>query len=546
MRNILSLAFLLFVGTVEAQIPNGYYDDAQGLTGYELKTALSEITGVGYSSQSYSALWGFFAQYDKDKYYENDGTLLDMYSEDPNGPDPYNYTVVSGQCGNYAQESDCYNREHMMPKSWFNGAMPMKTDIHHIYPTDGYVNGQHSNLPLGEIQNPTYTSQNGSKKGPNSYNYPGAYTGIVFEPIDEFKGDVARAYLYMVTRYEDQVASWRNSNSGSLNTFNGTSDQAFNDWTIDMLLKWSDEDPVSQREIDRNNAAYQFQGNRNPYIDHPEYVNMIWGDGSSTQPGDDDYVYYEDFNDCQTVSDNFIAVSEMSSQDWECVTAYGENNTGAMQMNAFANNQQVPSRDWLITTNTINFDNYTDEKLSFYAESTFGKTSLQLLYSTDYDGGNKPSDFTWIPVPNVSIPDYPAGESDPVENVFIDVDISGIEGTQVYLAFKYDNSNGEDATRWTVDSFKITSEEMGVDEHKDSDFLLYPNPTSNTFVITTKSSLGETLNYQIFDLQGRMIKEGQSTDNREEVNVSELESGLYLVKLKAGRQTITKRLVIEN
>src|SRR5699024_11025819 len=207
------------------------------------------------------------------------------------------YTFSNDQCGNYGGEGDCYNREHLMPQSWFDENYPMKADIHHIYPTDGYVNGRRGHLPFGEVTNPTYTSANGSKKGPNSYQFPGVYAGTVFEPIDEFNGDIARVYFYMATRYENIIGSWQPVNDGSQHTLNGSSDQVFTDWMLNMLLEWNAQDPVSQREINRNNEAYDFQGNRNPFIDHPEYVTEIWGQPENGLPTDETHIVYEDFND---------------------------------------------------------------------------------------------------------------------------------------------------------------------------------------------------------------------------------------------------------
>lgn len=544
MKNNVLFFFLMSLGIIQAQIPNGYYDDAQGLTGYTLKTKLSEITGQGYISHSYGDLWQAYETTDVDLYYESDGTVLDVYSENPDGVDPYEYTFTSDQCGNYSEEGDCYNREHLVPQSWFNQQYPMKADIHHIYPADGYVNGIRSNFPFGEVGNANYVSENNSKRGNNVYDYPGAYTGTVFEPIDEFKGDIARVYFYMAMRYENQIGSWANASSTSAATFNGTSDQVFTDWMLDMLLKWNDEDPVSQREIDRNNAAYDFQGNRNPFIDHPEYVQMIWGSSNGGEP-DNDTVLFEDFNDCQTVSQSFIAVSEMSDENWHCITNHGQDDTGAMQMNGFSEGQQVPSIDWLITTNPINFDDYTDEKLSFYAEATFGNTALQLLYSEDYEGNGFPSSFTWQPVPNLAIPLYPQGESDPVQNIFSDVDISSIQGTQVYLGFKYNNSNGEAATRWTLDNFTIEGKEvLSVNQIKDNKFSLYPNPVSGQN-FTIEGAQIESFTYRIYDLNGRLIRQGSSQSHRAKVSVSGIQSGLYLVTISSEKQTSTKRLIVK-
>src|SRR5699024_5729099 len=107
------------------------------------------------------------------------------------------------------------------------------------------------------------------------------------------------------------------------------------------------------------------------------------------------HIVYEDFNDCSSVSTTFKSVSELSNVNWTCITSHGVNGSGAMQMNAYANGQQVPSVDWLITANSIDFSHYTDEKLSLHTEATFGNTALKLVYSTDYDGQGNPSNFTW-------------------------------------------------------------------------------------------------------------------------------------------------------
>ncbi len=254
---------------------SGYYASADGLTGYALKSELHNIID-NHSTQSYSALWSFYLSYGRDTYYENDGSILDIYSENPTGSDPFNFTAGSDQCGSYSGESDCYNREHAFPRSWFGGAVaPMNTDVHHIFPTDGYVNARRSSYPYGEVGSASYTSSNGSRLGSAASGL--GYSGTVFEPIDEFKGDIARAYFYMATRYEDVISGWENQSSYGNDALNGTSTQVFESWFLNMLLSWHAQDPVSQIEVDRNDAAYSFQGNRNPFVDHPELVGEIWG-----------------------------------------------------------------------------------------------------------------------------------------------------------------------------------------------------------------------------------------------------------------------------
>lgn len=255
---------------------SSYYSAAEGLSGYNLKTALYEIIS-NHNTQSYSDIWDFYSNYETDDYYENDGSLIDIYSESPNSTDSYSYVLVTGQCGNYSGEGDCYNREHTFPQSWFGGSVsPMHTDIHHILPTDGYVNARRSSYPYGEVDSATYTSDNGSLLGSASTSID--YNGTVFEPIDEFKGDIARIYFYMATRYEDDISDWSDNSTYSDAVLDGSDDQVFEDWVVDMLKSWNESDPVSQKELDRNEAAYSFQGNRNPFVDYPDFVNEIWGE----------------------------------------------------------------------------------------------------------------------------------------------------------------------------------------------------------------------------------------------------------------------------
>jgi endonuclease I/chitodextrinase len=257
---------LLFSLISYAQIPAGYYDTATG-TGYTLKTNLYNII-KGHTDNGYGGLYTIYQTSDRDYYYENDGTVLDMYSENPTGTDPYNYSSGSTQrCGTYSSEGDCYNREHIIPQSVFGEASPMKNDAHSVTPTDGKVNGLRAAFPHGTVATASNTSLNGSKLGSSGVS---GYSGTVFEPIDEFKGDIARMYFYFATRYENTVSGY------SYDMFNNTSGQVFTTAFLNMLLTWHAQDPVNAREIARNNAIYALQNNRNPYIDHPEYVQTIW------------------------------------------------------------------------------------------------------------------------------------------------------------------------------------------------------------------------------------------------------------------------------
>ena len=268
-KTLLIVGLLFSVANIFAQIPTGYYDGTAGLTGAALKTKLSQIITNGHQTKSYDNLYNGYPSTDTDNYYEKDGSVLDIYSENPSGKDPYVYQHGSKQCGSYKVEGDCYNREHVFPQGYFNSASPMVSDIHHIVPTDGKVNGMRSNFPFGKVGSANFISENGSKRGTSA---SPNYSGTVFEPIDEFKGDVARMILYFATRYESKLSSFDDNDILTNSAFPGVED-----WELAVFKEWHTNDPVSQREIDRNNAAYSFQGNRNPFIDHPEYVALIWG-----------------------------------------------------------------------------------------------------------------------------------------------------------------------------------------------------------------------------------------------------------------------------
>ena len=273
MKKIYSVLLFLIVTVSIAQIPSGYYTTATG-TSYTLKTQLYNII-KGHTDNGYSGLYTIYQTSDRDYYYENDATILDMYSENPSGTDPYTYSAGTTQrCGTYSVEGDCYNREHIIPQSIFGSAAPMVSDAHFITPTDGKVNGQRSNYPHGPVTSPTWTSRNGSKLGSST---TAGYSGPIFEPINEFKGDIARMYFYFATRYENTVAGY------SYAMFNGTSNQVFTTSFLNLLITWHNQDPVSTREIARNDAIYNSQNNRNPYIDHPEYVQSIWNPTADAQ-----------------------------------------------------------------------------------------------------------------------------------------------------------------------------------------------------------------------------------------------------------------------
>lgn len=251
--------FYLFIVSIFAEIPAGYYIDANNLHGKALLDALNQVCSDGYflhygSGEGFT--WHGFYFTDRGE----DGTVLDMYSD--NVRHQSSYDAVSGM-----------HIEHSFPKSWWGGLENYAyRDLHHLFPADDIANITKNNLPLGVVGDEIFN--NGvSKIGDNTF--PGS-EGKCFEPADEYKGDFARAYLYVATVYNEMSDIWQ---SPMLDTGN---DMVWRKWALDLLLKWHKEDPVSQKELDRQEAVYSIQYNRNPFIDYPELADHIWGDKSET------------------------------------------------------------------------------------------------------------------------------------------------------------------------------------------------------------------------------------------------------------------------
>lgn len=278
------VTFLNLSLVVLAQGPNGsgtYYQDANGKKGQVLMEIMCQIINP-HTRLSYDQLWQCYKTTDR----RADGKLWDIYS------DKTDYEIGgSAQGANIHEEGVSYNREHVFPKSWFGGKVyPMYSDLMHVMPVDGYVNMRHSNYPFGTTNGEKYKSHNGfSKLGTCNYSYGGsqAYTGVVFEPADEYKGDVARIYFYMLTCYNDQITTWTYYDAPEF--LDGNKYPGLQPWALDMLMNWAKNDPVSQKEIDRNNAVYEWQKNRNPYVDYPGLEEYVWGSNKEKTFSYDDY-----------------------------------------------------------------------------------------------------------------------------------------------------------------------------------------------------------------------------------------------------------------
>lgn len=266
LRN-LAAALMAFgvTGAAFADIPAGYYSSLSGKKDAELKTATYNLIHNFTQVSSYSALPSYFQK-------------TDVYPESRRWWDMYSDIVL------YAPSFSGLNREHSFPKSWWGGSTSVSAyvDLNHLYPSEMAANTAKSNFPLGVVNTSSKVPfDNGISKVGYPVNGQGGGAAKVFEPDDEYKGDFARTYFYMVTCYQN--LSWKYTYMLEQNTY-----PTLNEWAVNLLLKWHHQDPVSQKEIDRNEAVFAIQNNRNPFIDLPELADYIWGTkkGEAFKPGE--------------------------------------------------------------------------------------------------------------------------------------------------------------------------------------------------------------------------------------------------------------------
>ena len=285
LTSIFFFALSLFAKSVTpaASLPT-YYEDINGKSGKSLFDAVHVVAKVGYSSLGYDGLWTAYKTTDL----RDNGKVWDMYSD-------CSWTVGSDQCGSYSSECDCYNREHSIPKSWYGDTKSGPgCDIFHLVPTDGKVNGMRSNYAFGEVSSATYTFDgaklgssksititNGNTIAGNEGTSISCSASKVFEPRDEYKGDFARGYFGAMIRWAGDHQSFTDGDGGKIfSSSYAAGSFGLTKYGVALLMKWHRQDPVSQKEIDRNNGIQQTQGNRNPFIDYPYLAEYIWGEKS--------------------------------------------------------------------------------------------------------------------------------------------------------------------------------------------------------------------------------------------------------------------------
>ncbi|MBR6963980.1 MAG: endonuclease [Prevotella sp.] len=366
--------------TAFAQAPNGtgrYYESANNTKGRELKTALFQII-KNPEVDSYDQLWVDYGYSDR----RDDGMIWDMYSGITN------YEIGGDKQGaSISKETSSYNREHSFPKSWFGDEAPMYSDLMHIVPVDSWINSMRNNHPYGENNGEINHSANYfSKLGKCTVS---GYSGTVFEPNDEYKGDFARIYFYMATCYEDLIGSWKTKNNDT-DMLSGDSYTAYADWALPMLLRWSEQDPVSQKEIDRNRIVQIVQGNRNPFVDYPGLEQYVWGDKTDVAFVYDDYenaVITDEIPDPLPVESSdplvgeqtFVKIASTMELEMGChyLVVNEKNNTALSATNKYSSYSIRKDVPVTITDNTITTETgVADKPYTLYVDGQLGAYTL--------------------------------------------------------------------------------------------------------------------------------------------------------------------------
>ncbi len=558
MRHFSFLALFFIPLSIFGAIPDGYYSDASDKTGYELKTALYSIIS-SHTTKSYSSIWTFIISNDLDTYYENDGTILDIYSENPDGDDPYNFTKSTDQCGSQnGDEGYCYNREHSFPKSWFGASSPMVTDVHHIYPTDYKVNSVRGNYPFGVVGTATYTSDNGSKLG--TADESTGYSGTVFEPIDEFKGDLARSYFYMATCYENVVSNWESNTTESDAVLDGSSDKVFEDWILNILLDWNEADPVSQKEIDRNDAIYSFQGNRNPYVDHPEYIDSIWGSSSSDTTSTSDTTKTNTDTDneepCREISfptsDNKPMWSEqITYSDGSTETViYGMIGTSEIDGDEYSDLYQLESGVLTLSGSEyvaslrldscgkVYYDDGTYNIVLYDFSQEIGDTldmSIVGYINLYYDsittitiGGASYLKFVFPEDRNVAFWIEGVGSS---AGILAPILVRPSDTTETHKLLCYYEGGELIYSNCDGNCFPVSTTSSVV-QAADNNLSVFPNPASEDITLDLKEV--SQYNISVFDINGRLLLKHEFYGSVANMSLKSLKDGFYLLKVSDG------------
>ena len=531
MKGTLQTFYLIAVASISLSafnvvgaVPSGYYDSLEGKSGVELKQAVkalvSDHTIIDYGdadpNNSFKpvtvATWVVFEESDT-RMIDNHLCWWDMYSAN-------NVWVADRHPG--------LNIEHSVANSWWggkSGSTSAYNDLHHLNPSNGDANGQKSNWPLGEIEGDPYWSNGVTTTGTPKSDL-GALSTRVFEPYKSYKGDFARAYFYIFTVYDD--IPWKDDYNWM---YNVASDLTLRPWASDLLLKWASEDPVSQKEMNRNEAVYKYQNNRNPFIDCPQLADHIWG-SKQNEP-----FHYSLYSPAEENPADYPGWDEifpdMHKGQWVPITS---------------DNDLQEGTEFFIVSPTKN-------RAMTYKLISTGKAIDECLYSPLMELSSYPDVLTGVPQDIATVKlekennDWYVGVYDPQNNFqgYINVKtknnaiLSSSKETTCKAKISVDQKNNKTQIVYTLSDGDYTlqynsgnprfaaysSNQNPIQLYKASDKLLEDSVETGVGSVTTES---ESV-IAIYDINGRIVNT-TSTDG--------LEKGLYIIITNNGTRKILK------
>lgn len=432
---------------VVADIPEGYYSKANGKKSAELKAALHEIirtASVLNYGKGEGATWGGFYITDR----TSDNYCVDRYSSNQR-----QFTEAN-------KAPDGMNIEHSFAKSWWVGGESMQAyfDLYNLMPSDSEANSKKSNYAMGEVTQVSWT--NGSLKIGKGENV----SNNIWEPEDKWKGDFARSYMYMVTCYADYT--WR---SNGLDQLDNNEWPTFNEWTRELVLEWARQDPVDEIELNRNNAIYEIQGNRNPYVDFPNLCEYVWGDstGYAFTTDDTEIVPEETIVVVDEAMTNGLGIFRDVLPDgapgslWKSDSSYGAT--------ANAYNSGKVADNYLLAE--VNLTSIKDATLEFTHQTGYnagvevGDSYFFVLVTDDYN--ECPMETAWESL-DVEYPETPTNGWSQAQSSG-SVSLNAYTGRQIVLAFRY-TSNSDACYGWEIRNVKITGNpiETGIEDVVDA------------------------------------------------------------------------------
>lgn len=503
MKRLYALTLAAIVsGTALAEIPEGYYDGLKGLSGADLKNALQKIsrpkTTPKYGSGT-GGTWYYFWETDR----MPDGTTWrNRYSDEK-------FTV-----GNRGDACTGMNIEHSFPRSWFGGqGTPPDNDLFNLYPSPANTNGDKSNYIMDKIgvintdKSDGYTTIGTSSHTSESW---------AWEPNDTYKGDFSRGYMYMITAWQNDVTY----TSRAVNFMDNSKYPALLPWAAQLYSEWCRADRPDQVEIDRNNAIYKIQGNRNPYIDFPNLFEYLWGDSTAYafDPEKTEIAgggIYRPFGPLDPANP-----AHFDRMDLLYAADYTQADNGASEVTATAPGtyasvwKRSPSYGWVANSfiNKVRYDSdgtlYTDE----FDLSGMTNAYVQFEHAVNFLPNGKYLTYLTVSVvcdgTQTNINDkvtWPAGNSWVFSSSGV-IDLSAYAGKRVKLAFRY-TSNSTDCGAWEIKNIEVRGgSTAGIDNIYDAPVEFDPALPAEYYTIDGRKASSSATGLLIVRQHGRTYK----------------------------------------